>query len=92
MTALRQRMIEDMQIRNLAPTTQSTYLRHVTGFARCFHRSPEELRATKMWSTRPGCSSMPSGFHAGPARELDEDHSASWNPHTPSQRPEPKEI
>ncbi len=48
MTALRQRMIEDMQIRNLAPTTQSTYLRHVTGFARYFHRSPEKLGATEI--------------------------------------------
>ncbi len=60
MTALRQRMIEDMLIRNLAPMTQSTYLRHVTGFARYFHRSPKGLGATQireyqiwMWAIPP---------------------------------------
>jgi len=30
MTRLRQRMIEDMQVRNLAPNTQATYLLQVT--------------------------------------------------------------
>lgn len=43
MTPLRQRMIEDMEIRNLAPLTQKTYLRHVAGFARYFGRSPDRL-------------------------------------------------
>lgn len=43
MTPLRQRMIEDMQIRNLAPSTQTSYLRHVTKFAQYFGKSPEIL-------------------------------------------------
>ena len=34
MTLLRRRMIEDMQVLNLAPMTQSTYLLQVTLFAR----------------------------------------------------------
>jgi integrase/recombinase XerD len=43
MTPLRQRMIEDMRIRNLATTTQRSYVHYVAGFAKYFHRSPDEL-------------------------------------------------
>ncbi len=43
MTALRQRMLEDMQIRNLSPHTQRAYLENVARFARHFHRSPAAL-------------------------------------------------
>ena len=43
MTLLRQRMIEDMQVRNLAPHTQATYVLHISLFARHFHKSPELL-------------------------------------------------
>ena len=43
MTHLRQRMIEDMGIRNLADNTQSAYLQQVISYAEHFHRSPEEL-------------------------------------------------
>jgi integrase/recombinase XerD len=43
MTPLRRRMLEDMQIRNLAENTQSTYLLQVGLFARHFSRSPEAL-------------------------------------------------
>jgi len=43
MTPLRQRMIEDMQIRNLADNTQQTYLLQITCFAKHFNQSPEEL-------------------------------------------------
>ena len=43
MTPLRQRMTEDMQVRNLSPRTQSTYLLQVSLFARHFHKSPELL-------------------------------------------------
>ena len=45
MTSLRQRMVEDMQIRNLAPDTQVSYVGHVARFARYCHRRPEELGA-----------------------------------------------
>jgi site-specific recombinase XerD len=43
MTSLRQRMLEDMQIRNLSQETQISYVRHVARFARHFHQSPEQL-------------------------------------------------
>lgn len=43
MTSLRQRMTEDMQVRNLALNTQTSYLRQVSLFARFFNKSPELL-------------------------------------------------
>jgi site-specific recombinase XerD len=43
MTALRQRMLEDMQVRNLAPNTQTSYVQQVSLFARHFNKSPERL-------------------------------------------------
>jgi site-specific recombinase XerD len=43
MTALRKRMTEDMQVRNLSPHTQTSYVQQVSLFARHFHKSPEEL-------------------------------------------------
>ncbi|MFQ5401795.1 MAG: tyrosine-type recombinase/integrase [Anaerolineae bacterium] len=50
MTPLRQRMLEDMQLRGLAPKTQDSYLRAVRQLAAYFGKSPdqvneEELRA-----------------------------------------------
>ena len=43
MTPLRQRMIEDMQLRNFSPTTQRSYVHYVAHFAQYFHRDPAEL-------------------------------------------------
>lgn len=43
MTPLRQRMLEDMKVRNLAATTIDSYIREVAAFARHFNRSPEQL-------------------------------------------------
>lgn len=43
MTTLRQRMLEDMQIRNLSSNTQKSYVQQVSLFARHFRRSPEGL-------------------------------------------------
>jgi len=43
MTPLRQRMTEDMQVRNLSPHTQTSYVQQVSLFARHFHQSPEAL-------------------------------------------------
>ncbi|MEJ8852560.1 site-specific integrase [Variovorax rhizosphaerae] len=43
MTPLRQRMLEDMGIRNLAENTQLSYLQQVSLYARHFERSPEAL-------------------------------------------------
>src|SRR3974377_1467386 len=43
MTLLRQRMTEDMQIRNLDPKTQRNYIHHVAGFACYFGKCPDQL-------------------------------------------------
>ena len=43
MTSLRRRMIEDMQVRNLSPHSQTSYVQQVSLFARHFHQSPETL-------------------------------------------------
>jgi len=43
MTSLRRRMIEDMQVRNLSPHTQDSYVQQVSLFARHFTKSPEAL-------------------------------------------------
>jgi integrase/recombinase XerD len=57
MTPLRQRMTEDMQLRNLSLHTQRAYLQHITLFARHFRKSPEllgpaEIRAYQLYLTR----------------------------------------
>jgi integrase/recombinase XerD len=57
MTALRQRMLEDMKIRNLALNTQDSYLRQVSQFARHFGKSPdflgqEEIRSYQIYLTQ----------------------------------------
>ena len=43
MTSLRQRMLEDMQVRRLSPFTQRAYVETVARFARYFDRSPDRL-------------------------------------------------
>ena len=43
MTALRQTMLEDMRVRNLAPHTQKAYIGCVAAFARHFGKSPDQL-------------------------------------------------
>jgi len=43
MTPLRQRMIEDRQLRNLGTETQRAYVFYVTGLARFYQASPDQL-------------------------------------------------
>src|SRR5712692_10309022 len=43
MTPLRQRMIEDMQLRFLSAGTQRSYLHYITGLARFYQTSPDHL-------------------------------------------------
>lgn len=56
MTSLRQRMTEDMQVRNLALNTQTSYVQQVSLFARHFNKSPEilgpeDIRAYQVYLT-----------------------------------------
>lgn len=48
MTVLRQRMTEDMQVGNLSPHTQASYLQQVLLFARHFAKSPDVLAAEQI--------------------------------------------
>ena len=55
-TTLRQRMTEDMQVRNLSPLTQSSYVQQVSMFARHFDKSPavlgiEDIRDYQLYLT-----------------------------------------
>ena len=43
---LRRRMIEDMTVRNLSPSTQQSYIYAVANFSRHFGRSPIEACRT----------------------------------------------
>jgi len=66
MTLLRQRMLEDMGIRNLAENTQLAYLRQIIAYAKHFHRRPEELgpeeiRAYQVYLTKT-CGLSPSSL------------------------------
>ena len=58
---LRQRMIEDMRMRKLAPHTQAGYIRAVRKFARYLNRSPdtataEDLRNFQLYLVDHGAS------------------------------------
>ena len=66
MTPLRRRMLEDMQIRNLQPSTQESYVQQVARFAKHFGKSPadlgpEETRAYQVYLIREKQAS-PSGM------------------------------
>ena len=42
-SALRQRMIDDITIRNMSPLTQKAYVRAVKNFSKHFGKSPDQL-------------------------------------------------
>jgi integrase/recombinase XerD len=67
MTILRQRMSEDMQVRNFSQNTQLSYLQQVSLFARHFGKSPdvlgpEEIRTYQVYLTNEKKLS-PSSIH-----------------------------
>lgn len=43
MTPLRQRMLEDMRLRNFSPETQRSYIHYLAEYAKYFNESPSEL-------------------------------------------------
>lgn len=57
MSPLRRRMLDDMQIRNLQPSTQQAYIQQIVRFARHFGQSPaklgpEEIRTYQIYLIR----------------------------------------
>jgi integrase/recombinase XerD len=67
MTILRQRMTENMQVRNLSVHTQASYLLQVSQFARYFGKSPdllgpEEIRTYQLYLTNEK-KLAPSSIH-----------------------------
>jgi integrase/recombinase XerD len=51
-TPLRQRMLDDMRLRNMAAGTRQIYVRSVADFSAFHGRSPDELTLRKrVWST-----------------------------------------
>ena len=48
MTPLRQRMIEDMQLRGLSPATQRAYVRVVRDLATYYNKSPDQIEEEEM--------------------------------------------
>ena len=47
---LRQRMLEEMEMRKLSPKTQTGYIRCVKNFAQFLHRSPDTATAEELRS------------------------------------------
>ena len=48
MTPLRQKMIEEMQLRGLAERTQQSYVAAVSGLARYYQKSPEQVSEAEL--------------------------------------------
>jgi integrase/recombinase XerD len=90
MTTLRQRMLEDLRIRNYAPTTGACYIRSVAEFARHFNKppdqlGPEEIRAWQLFLAQ-GKASQALHLHSGRLRApiLLPEHAAPENRDRPN--------
>jgi len=55
---LRQRMIEDMTVRNLSPATQQSYLYAVAKFSRYFNRAPDRLGCPRLPAASRGAKAV----------------------------------
>jgi integrase/recombinase XerD len=69
MTPLRKRILEDLQIRNYAPTTVAAYIRSVAEFAKHFGKSPEllgseQIREYQLYLIKEKGVSLPSYIQA----------------------------
>ncbi len=69
MTPLRKRMLEDLRIRNYAPTTVAAYIRSVAEFAKHFGKSPEllgaeQIREYQLYLVKEKGVSLPSYIQA----------------------------
>src|SRR5262245_3352091 len=69
MSPLRRRMIEDMTVRNLSPTTQRSYVHAVAKFSAYFGKSPdrldvEDVRAYQVHEGRGLGEPQPGGLRA----------------------------
>jgi hypothetical protein len=60
MTPLRQRFIEDMHLRGLAPTTERSYLHYVLEYAKFYNSSPEKLDLEAGFGSHPAVRTIPA--------------------------------
>ena len=70
-SALRARMIEDMNVRGFSEKTRNDYIRNVRAFAAFVGRSPdtataEDLRCFQLHQSRPACSRRASTVRLRP--------------------------
>ena len=66
-SSLRQRMIDDMTVRNFAPNTMVAYLKQVQYFSQYFGRSPERLGSEEI----RGCRNLPGQGTEGISQQSD---------------------
>ena len=79
MTALRQRMLEDLRIRNYAPATVRCYVRVVAEFAQHFNKPPdqlgaEEVRRYKLFLLNEKCVKLSSYIKADSTAQFGKCH------------------
>ncbi|WP_366941843.1 phage integrase N-terminal SAM-like domain-containing protein [Asticcacaulis sp.] len=65
---LRQRMMDDLKIRNLSAETQRSYIHHVSRFSRYFGRSPDKLGIEDVRAYPPPRSRHGPAHYPGSAR------------------------
>ena len=65
---LRRRMIEDMTVRNLSPTTQRSYIHAVKKFSEFFERSPAKLSTEDVHAYQLHLVSKGAAWVAQPGR------------------------